>query len=483
MGEARRITLPSLSLSFATEIEERGSEKVTVKGKTGTVTYYRNPVRLPGEKRRDGGPNWALGIYPRFPIVLSADGSPWAEANVYLIEQAELSTEPNTLSLGTKAEDLAAFRRFCEEDGLDWLYFGPRKFNRPTYLYSAELKHLIRKKKIAVSVAKRRMSAVIKFYNWLIASKVLVPENPPWVESGVAAVFKDDYGVSNSKTVTTTDVSIKVGKTNDPWEERIYDGGKLRPLPMTEQKAILESLTDLGNTEITLAHLLALLTGAREQTVLTFRVKHVKTPPHEIIGDDVRILCGPGTGIDTKKNKPGTLHVPKYLYERLYIYAHSSRALARRTKNGVDDDEQYLFLTQHGLPFYESIEDRHKLRLKGEQKKGTKQGQSLRGYISRRIIPLVRKKLNRPRYSYRFHDLRASFGMNFVDFNSARIEKGGEGRNSIMKQLAGLMWHSNLDTTNKYLDYRRLLRMAEAADNGWSEYLRTLAEGNTGGQV
>ncbi|MGQ7936924.1 site-specific integrase [Paraburkholderia sp. D1E] len=483
MGEARRITLPSLSLSLATETPERGSEQVTVNGKTETVTYYRNPVRLPGEKRRDGGPNWSLGIYPRFPIVLNSDGSPWAEANVYLIEQAELSTEPNTLSLGTKAEDLAAFRRFCEEDDLDWLSFGPRKFNRPTYLYSAELKHLIRKKKIAVSMAKRRMATVIRFYNWLIASKVLVAENPPWVESGVAVVFKDDFGADRSKTVTTTDVSIKVPKAKDPWEELIDDGGKLRPLPMTEQRAILESLTDLGNTEITLIHLLALLTGGREQTVLTFRVKHVKTPPHEINGNEVRILCGPGTGIDTKKNKAGTLHVPMYLYERLHVYVNSPRAQARRIKNGLDDDEQYLFLTQHGLPFYESIEDRHKLRLKGLQKRGTKLGQSLRGYIRRQVIPLVRKKLNRPRYSYRFHDLRASFGMNFVDFNSARIKAGGEGRNFLMKQLAGLMWHSSVDTTNKYLDYRQILQMAEAADSGWSEYLQKLAEGTVGGRV
>lgn len=483
MSDARRVTLPCLTLTFATEEEGRGAEKITLKGKKETLTYYRHPVRLAGEKRRDGGPNWSAGIYPRFPIVLNSDGSPWPEANLYLIEQAELSTEPNTLSLGTPAEDLAAFRRFVEEDEINWLSFGPKKFTRPTYLFSAELKHLIRKKEIAPSVAKRRMATVIRFYNWLVASKILFPEHPLWVERGVAVAFKDDIGIQRSKTVTTTDVTINVPEAKDPWEELIHDGGKLRPLPMTEQKAILESLTELGNTEIFLMHLIALLSGAREQTVLTFRVKHVKTPPDEIIGNAVRILCGPGTGIDTKKNKRGILHIPKDLYERLHVYSKSPRAQARRIKNGDESEEQYLFLTQHGLPFYESIEDRHKLRLKGEQKKSTIQGQSLRNYISRSIMPLVRQKLKRPRYSFRFHDLRASFGMNFVDFNAASIEAGGESRNFLMKQLAGIMWHSNVDTTNKYLDYRKILRMAEAANEGWSEFLHNLVKDSSGDQT
>lgn len=65
--------------------------------------------------------------------------------------------------------------------------------------------------------------------------------------------------------------------------------------------------------------------------------------------------CGPGTGIDTKFNKQGTLHIPKYLYEKLMVYVQSPRYASRCNKNNISNKEdQYLFLTQHGQPFYVS---------------------------------------------------------------------------------------------------------------------------------
>jgi phosphonate transport system permease protein len=71
------------------------------------------------------------------------------------------------------------------------------------------------------------------------------------------------------------------------------------------------------------------LTGARIQTVLTVRAKHVMREPAEFHGDDIRLACGPGTGIDTKGGVKGVLHLPRRFYERLYIYMHSDRARKR----------------------------------------------------------------------------------------------------------------------------------------------------------
>lgn len=480
-ASARRVLLPKLVLSVASDEPCVGSEEIVLKSKDEKLTYHRTPVRIPGEKRSDGGPEWSLGRYARFPIVLNADGSPWAEANLYLIDLAEIKTEPNMLSLGTVAEDIGAYRNFLDVEELDWLTFPVRKFARPTYRYSAELKHQIRTGKMSPGVAKRRMATVIRFYGWLMRNELIAPQNPPWVERGVAIAFQDDIGREHIKAVTTTDVSISTPAAEDPWDERITDGGKLRPLITLEQDAILHVLAELRNVEMTLIHQLALLTGAREQTVLTFRLAHVATPPDQIIGEDVRIRCGPGTGIDTKKNKKGTLHIPKYLYEKLHVYSLSPRAAARRKKNDIGENpSQYLFLTQHGKPFYESIEDRHKIKSAGKQLKGTKQGQSLRTFITRRIIPKVRARLNRLDFSYRFHDLRASFGMNFVDFNVKRIAVGGAEREKVIRQLAGLLWHSNLETTVRYLDFRYHMKMTDAANEGWSTYLRELIQRSAG---
>ncbi len=474
---ARRTILPVLTLTVATETPEPGAERIELNGRSGIFNYYRKPVRPIGQKRQDDGPEWASGRYSRFPIVLNKAGVPWTEANLYLIDCAEIRTEPNMLTLGSIAEDLAAYHQFIDEEDLDWLAFGVRKYARPTYRYSGYLKNQIRASKVSPSVAKRRMATVVRFYGWLIKNKVIHLEHEPWIERGVSLVFKDEHGAQHLKQLTTTDISIRVVKAKDPFDDHINDGGRLRPLPMTQQRAVLEALHELGNTEITLAHHLSLFTGAREQTVLTLRLGHFRISPEEIQGTDIRLKCGPGTGIDTKRNKAGVLHIPKHLYARLYTYANSERARKRQMKSDKGHaDGQYLFLTQKGQPFYESIEDRHDLRLKRRLVKSTKQGQALRAYIKSQVIPLASTKLGDRGFHYKFHDLRASFGMNYVDFWIGKSGTDPKAREKCLKQLSALMWHSNIETTLGYLNYRDNIRVFEAADDGWHNYLKKLVE-------
>lgn len=108
INRAKRTILPSLSLSLASSDSENNSKEVKLVGANETITYYRTPVRTSNGKRIDGGPPWSFGQYSRFPIVLNNDGSPWKEANLYLIDLAEINSQPNMLSLGVVAEDLAA---------------------------------------------------------------------------------------------------------------------------------------------------------------------------------------------------------------------------------------------------------------------------------------------------------------------------------------------------------------------------------------
>ncbi|SEK10154.1 hypothetical protein SAMN05192539_10474 [Paraburkholderia diazotrophica] len=188
------------------------------------------------------------------------------------------------------------------------------------------------------------MGAVVRFYRWLMAEAGVKPANTPWVESGRFIEFKDLKGFSSVIEVKITDLSISGRRADDPWDDHIQDGGRLRPLPTSEQLVLLESLAALGNTEMTLVHLFALLTGTRIQTVLTVRAKHVMRKPGDFHGDDIRLACGPGTGIDTKGGVKGVLHLPRGFYERLYIYVHSDRARKRRqTTDGGDHFDQPLF--------------------------------------------------------------------------------------------------------------------------------------------
>ncbi|WP_244306539.1 integrase [Paraburkholderia lacunae] len=319
------------------------------------------------------------------------------------------------------------------------------KRQRPTYRYSASIRLAVQAGELSAGVAKRRMGAVARFYRWLITEAGFKPANAPWVESDRFVEFKDQKGFSGVIEVKTTDLSIRCRRAEDPWDDRIQDGGRLRPLSSSEQSVLLESLAALGNIEMTLVHLFALLTGARIQTVLTVRAKHVMRKPGEFHDDDIRLACGPGTGIDTKGGVKGVLHLPRGFYERLYIYVHSDRARKRRQlADGGDHPDQPLFLSHRGAPLYE---DRASRVSTGPQvRRHVKTGQAVRQFIKDELLPIMRAQLGNLRYEFSFHDLRATFGLNMVDAMTANETK----YTRALDQLRQLMWHSRLSTTEGY---------------------------------
>ena len=262
---------------------------------------------------------------------------------------------------------------------------------------------------IAVTTAKRRMSTVIRFYRWLIKEEVLNPDNAPWIQSDKFIHFKTDQGFDISKKVPITDIGINIPKNHNPFSEYIDDGGALRPLPKSEQEWILEALISYGNTELTLMHLFALVTGARIQTALTFKVRHVlmkRMMSSET--NDVRVPIGPGTGIDTKNDKRMVLFIPVWFYEILATYSQSARAKKRRMKaqNG-DTTDQYLFLSVRGSPFYRSKEEDSAQYDARRKKRYHEDGRSIRTLITEFVIPIIHRKYDQ-NFHYRFHDLRAS---------------------------------------------------------------------------
>ncbi|MCY4755485.1 site-specific integrase [Pelomonas aquatica] len=457
--------LPVLQITRVSETPEPNATSVHLSAGSRERLYYRAPV---ASKTARGTK------FFKFPVVKNGDGSPWAVACLYLLDRAKL--RPLAMeTLGSVAGDLAHYKSFLEEFEYEWDEFhSAEPYALPTYQYRAHLLHLLKVGSTSHGVASRRMAAVIAFYRHLQKQERygFRPAFSPWQDRSVSITYKDAQGFEQSMGVKTTDISIPVPNSSDPWDASIDDGAKLRPLPQTEQQALISALRELGNTEMSLMHETALLTGARAQTILTFRLKHFSRPPAQV-ASDYKLRCGPGTGIDTKRSKSGVyLTIPKLFYERLYTYAQSERARRRREKSVLGDaEENYLFLTQHGKPYYEGVDERNSQRENDELLKSAKIAQGLRNYILERVIPLVRKKLSNPDFSYRFHDLRATFGMNFVDFFEKEVEGNPEKRKWVMHQLRELMWHKNVQTTMKYIDYRRNLHMLKSAEEGWGTHL------------
>lgn len=470
---ARKLVLPRLSLTEVVCTDHPHAVEVAIAGETYFVRPCHDEVN---GGRLDSQPKWKTAQFNLFPVVLCSDGAPWAEATVYILSRLEGSISPTMGSFASIADDLTAYRQFLDDfPHINWIEFPKNKLLRPTYRFRAQLGLQINAGEIAASTARRRMSSVIRFYRWLRAEQVLMPDNTPWIETDKYIEVIDARGMKGAIKVQTTDLRVSIPKQSDPFADSINDGGRLRPLPQHEQRWLLDALIEHGHTELTLIHLFALVTGARIQTILTFKVgsilaRHLVSP----FSEDVRIPVGPGTGIDTKGDKQMTLLIPVWFYEKLATYAHSKRAAKRRERaKGGDTLGQYLFLSARGVPLYESkadaaiYDDTNVLR-------HSKRGQAIRQLITDYIKPIVRKA-HAPQFHYQFHDLRATYGMNLTDEQLKKVARGEITLHEAREFVKSCMGHASASTTDLYLEYRGKLEFTRSVNNGWGDHLEEIA--------
>lgn len=466
-GRARKVVLPRYAV---TETTDEGDPKAWRVHHPSHTSYFVRARTIREEPfRRHKKVELAPTIFEIYPLVLQGNGVPWDEANLFIFSRLEEKPFPKMTTFSSQAEDLAAYYRFLEEENIDWRNFPAHKSKRPTYRFRNYLTHDVWAGKLAPTTAKRRLGVVIRFYRWLIEEKMLELDNPPWKEREAFIQTKGSYGQVGSIKIKTTDIGINIRTQRTEYDEYIYDSGKLRPLSQQEQEWLLVTLHRLGNTEMTLIHMLALLCGARMQTALTFRVRHAQKEREA--QPELIHLIGPGTGIDTKNSKRQLLHVPIWLQEKLSVYANSERARKRRERSGYDSPDQYLFLSVRGAPMYASAQgerqDTDRLR------KYTPRGQAVRQYMTDYIIPAIRKEFD-PSFSYQFHDLRATFGMNMVDEMSGLITRGEMSYARVLDFVRSRMGHESPSTTERYLKYRANLQLKRTVQDGWEARLKSL---------
>ncbi|ANB77359.1 hypothetical protein AYM40_35375 [Paraburkholderia phytofirmans OLGA172] len=472
-GLARRILLPQFTL---TEVSHAGDPDAYEVSAT-SESYFVRPTMVPvGGIRRDGKPRWVKHRFNLFPIVLDRHGVPWAEAEVYLLARMQGTLNPLATTFMGIGDDLASYRRFLDEEKIDWLEFPSLKQMRPTYRFSGHLTFCVKSEELSASTARRRMGTVVSFYRWLITEEVFEPAFPAWKERDVYINISDARGFRRLKKVSKTDVSISAPKQRDSFDGYIDDGGKLRPLPLEEQEWLVDALVSIGNIEMVLIHIFALVTGARIQTVLTIRVRHVLMQEGSDASGEIRMPVGAGTGIDTKNDKQMVLHVPRWFYSMLSTYAMSERATRRRSKaKGGDAEDQYLFLSERGAPFYRSKEEAIQFDDENDLRH-MKAGQAVRQFIRDRVLPFIREKYNVAHYHYRFHDTRATAGMNWTDAQMKLVTEGEITLQDARKFVAVRMGHDSTATTDGYLQYRRNLKMVREVKVQQESHLKTLTE-------
>nr|WP_274601653.1 tyrosine-type recombinase/integrase [Halomonas sp. KRD171] len=347
------------------------------------------------------------------------------------------------------------------------MHFPLRRSERVTYVFKDTLQGFITRG-LNPLYASNIINTVVHFYR-TIAEENLVGEeefrNSPFKDVYRFIKFLDVRGFGRFKNVTTSDLAIRHTKPHKRLD-RIDDGGQLRPLRIEEQRAILSGFEkELCSYSLELMMRIALSTGARMQTVCTIRVHHIKTAYHKLITENassIEIQAGNGANneghlINTKRGKLHRLLFPRKLIEKLYIYLTSNyhQLLLVKSYYGKKDIN-YLFLTETGAPFYiskQEIQDRQ--NEESHYSINSKDFVQNKGDTVRMNLKKFRENLAKihPELDYfKFHDLRATFGMNLV----RKLNNKGYKSAHILTEVRSRMGHSSIETTQGYLDFEQI---------------------------
>lgn len=448
LHEARVVLLPALRNAFSSLCvsEAPNAKKIMLEGNGSEIVYQV------GEVGGDSYPD----LY-NFPFLFHLDGYPWKEANDYLLSLMcdKAPTHRRTDDVRRRASKLLDYLLFCEDKKLDWLDFsGARASLRPTYKYYY---HLTNEGTRSNQVINQYTGVIYHFYKYVSEHWHALDMKRVDTIKQVRFIVQGSKGVKvieaekRSQTRRTPPVSsVQLGFVRD-------DGEDLRPLYNLELGAFLSAIRNEKEWSVVerLILMTSLMTGARKQTVLTMRLKNLKRFTEDKLEREgaYKLHAGPGTGIDTKFDKPQVLYVPKQLADELVTLSKSPMMKKRRGKFlaqleashpglAIAEDDMYLFISEQGNCYYMAKNDPRYTIVKSPQT----------GQVTETIkSKLITKAFNPFPKDFSYHWLRATFAYQLYQRLQALIQDGtlkpGEDIDFIQKR----MHHESRETTENYL--------------------------------
>jgi len=405
------------------------------------------------------------------PVLIDKDGLPIEDVNLYLIYKWENDSNIDYETLKSTAKSLKIFFKWLQDEEIDYRS-APSPLRVPTYKYKSFLEDqrnpLLKEKPWSLSYVKNLMSDVVGFYRWLTSEMNVVFDYQLFKEKEIWKSYNDRSGNRTGKAIITTDIArFNMEQQDiDHTDPTISDGDKLRPLSYDEQLKFINVINNIA-IEYKLMCLIAITTGARLQTVCTLRSINFQKDTKDMNEDkELAVHVGSGTLVDTKFQKSFRIYFPVWLYRQIQIYIASPRAKRNRAKAFSFDNDlhQYIFITQQGHPWYTAKNDPNLLKYNQP-----KTGIAVADYISKYIRPYLE-------HPFKFHDLRATFGTNYVDEHSD--EKGNViGESKVLKNLMDRMGHSNKETTLKYLKFRHDIKRMNRVEDKYQNELKESFKG------
>lgn len=385
---------------------------------------------------------------PRLYVIVQPDGALWLEGCLYLFWCWSTKGDKDSTA-SNAAGDLCDMMNKLGNGEKDYNIFRGPKSERPTYFYKSELKLEIAKGKIKRKTANRKITNCVGLYTWKLVYRGFRPEAEMWQEQIKQRRYTDKYGVMQVREVKSTDLSFK-NKDSISTGRFIRDGGKLYPIARENQKVLLGVLAELKNVEMLLVHIVSLTTGLRIQSALTLRHSSILCN----VGSDADpnkyalypIEIGEGTLVEAKNSKAQVVLMPAWVHRVLHVYVNSERHKTRSALSPITDDaSQYVFLTRTGWPYYVAEADQTLFDFSAEK------GSAIRQFAQR-----VKQKLKEADayFSYQFHDLRATFGMNLLEDYMNQVKDGKMNQLQLLEKLRSRLNHEDVNVTLGYLRYR-----------------------------
>ena len=392
-----------------------------------------------------------------FPVIFHYSCEQLVEANSYLlncIAHKHTNSRP-TDDVRRKAGKLLDYLLFCENQNIDWADFSVKRPSlRPTYRY---YKYLIDRGDRSDAVINQYTGVIFDFFRFVSQNYREIDMNRVDTVRQIKLLIDSSSGMrtieveKRSQTRRTGGVSpVPIGFVRD-------DGEDLRPLSNSQLSELLKIIDgDEWSSIERMILKVALMTGARKQSVLTLRVKHIRQLSKATLRPDGTfvIAAGPGTGIDTKYDKPQKLYFPKQLVEDLQILVSSRMAEKRREAFRAryikehsnlqmpDEGDEYVFLSDQGNCYYMAKDDfRYKLV------KSPPTGQ---------VTDTIRKKLalytsNKFPDAFTYHWLRATFAFQLYQLLKPALLSGKLQYGEEISIIQHRLHHSDRSITEHYL--------------------------------
>lgn len=398
-------------------------------------------------------------LTPIMPTIIQSNGEVWEISSLYFIKYLVINGGRDYKTLLSIAYDLLDFYRFIEDcqledEGFDWLYLPLEEEDRVINRYVAHLDRLYHQNLIKSSTRSKKINSIVNFYKFSFKHKLfdkgVIKNGLPFQVIARNIRTVDALGFTQIREVETTNLARRSAKRKDT-VDGIVDGRVLHPIEPNYQNIITQILDDHPSRAFQLYFRFALETGARSQTISTIRVHHIKEILKEktVLGDKLRLDVGNGSSIDSKFSTEISTYIPKQLCLDLIEFTESItwKKSAKKSNYGLTDNN-YIFLTRNGTPYYTSKQEIYELE---NSENGLDQNIAVGGTLKSQLKMLIEMiKVKHPDFPiFSLHDLRATFALNSL---KNCIDFGWNNTQSLL-HIKKLLGHKSTQVTERYLNY------------------------------